>query len=80
MYVKEAFVNCGPSMKRILPAPMGRAYRMVKRSNHVTIVIAEKAQKAKKAAAPKAKESTKEAKPVKESAKESKPVKETKEN
>ena len=26
-------------MKRILPAPMGRAFRMVKRSNHVTIVV-----------------------------------------
>ncbi len=80
MYVKEAFVNCGPSMKRILPAPMGRAYRMVKRSNHVTIVIAQKAQKVKKSVALKAKESTKEGKPEKVSAKESKPVKETKES
>ncbi len=40
--VKEAFVNQGPSMKRILPAPMGRAYRMRKRSNHLTIVVATK--------------------------------------
>jgi large subunit ribosomal protein L22 len=39
LFVKEAFVDGGPSMKRILPAPMGRAYRMVKRSNHVTIVV-----------------------------------------
>jgi len=37
--VKEAFVNQGPSMKRILPAPMGRAFRMRKRSNHLTIVV-----------------------------------------
>lgn len=37
--VKEAFVNCGPAMKRILPAPMGRAFRMRKRSNHLTIVV-----------------------------------------
>lgn len=42
LFVKEAFVNQGPSQKRILPAPMGRAYRMKKRSNHVTIVVATK--------------------------------------
>jgi large subunit ribosomal protein L22 len=38
--VKEVFVNQGPTMKRMLPAPMGRAYRMRKRSNHLTIVVA----------------------------------------
>ena len=37
--VKAAWVNPGPAMKRILPAPMGRAYRMKKRSNHLTIVV-----------------------------------------
>jgi len=42
LYVKEVFVNQGPSLKRILPAPMGRAYRIKKRSNHVTIVVATK--------------------------------------
>ncbi|MBM4175325.1 MAG: 50S ribosomal protein L22 [Ignavibacteria bacterium] len=45
LFVKEAFVDGGPSMKRILPAPMGRAYRMKKRSNHVTIVVAKKENK-----------------------------------
>lgn len=40
IYVKEVFVDQGTSMKRILPAPMGRAYRMKKRSNHLTIVVA----------------------------------------
>lgn len=40
VYVKEAFVNAGPMMKRIQPAPMGRAYRIRKRSNHLTIVVA----------------------------------------
>jgi large subunit ribosomal protein L22 len=40
MVVKEAFVNGGMTMKRISPAPMGRAYRIRKRSNHVTIVVA----------------------------------------
>lgn len=40
MIVKEAFVDGGMTMKRISPAPMGRAYRIRKRSNHVTIVVA----------------------------------------
>jgi large subunit ribosomal protein L22 len=42
LYVKTAFVNGGPMAKRILPAPMGRAFRVRKRSNHVTIVIAQR--------------------------------------
>ena len=42
LFVKEAFVDCGPMLKRISPAPMGRAYRVRKRSNHVTIVVASK--------------------------------------
>lgn len=42
LYVKTAFVDGGPSMKRIQPAPMGRAHRIVKRSNHLTIVVAER--------------------------------------
>ncbi len=40
IYVKTAFVDGGPAAKRILPAPMGRAYRIKKRSNHLTIVVA----------------------------------------
>jgi large subunit ribosomal protein L22 len=39
LFVKECFVNGAPSMKRILPAPMGRAYKILKRSNHLTIVV-----------------------------------------
>jgi large subunit ribosomal protein L22 len=42
LYVKSAFVNGGPTAKRVLPAPMGRAFRIRKRSNHVTIVIAQR--------------------------------------
>jgi len=42
LYVKEAYVNQGPTAKRISPAPMGRAYRIRKRSCHVTIVVATK--------------------------------------
>ncbi len=40
LFVKKAFVDQGPTMKRIRPAPMGRAYRVRKRSNHLTIVVA----------------------------------------
>lgn len=43
LYVKEAYVNQGPTLKRISPAPMGRAYRIRKRSCHLTIVVATKA-------------------------------------
>ena len=55
MFIKEVFVNGGPTMKRISPAPMGRAFRIRKRSHHLTIVVATREAKAKaKAAAPKA--------------------------
>ena len=37
--IKEIFVNGGPSMKRILPAPQGRAFRIQKRSAHLTIIV-----------------------------------------
>ena len=39
MLVKNAYVDGGMTMKRISPAPMGRAYRIRKRSNHVTIIV-----------------------------------------
>lgn len=42
IYIKEAFVDPGPTMKRISPAPMGRAYRIRKRSHHLTIVVTTK--------------------------------------
>ena len=56
LYVKTAFVDGGPSMKRMLPAPMGRAFRIMKRSNHLTIIIAQRELKAKKLPQPKVKE------------------------
>lgn len=37
--VKRAYVNEGPSLKRMLPAPQGRAYRIRKRSSHLTLVV-----------------------------------------
>ncbi len=42
LFVREAFVGQGPTVKRMLPAPMGRAFRIRKRSNHITIVVAQK--------------------------------------
>jgi large subunit ribosomal protein L22 len=42
LFVKEVFVNQGPTLKRISPAPMGRAYRIRKRSCHLTIIVATK--------------------------------------
>ncbi len=39
LYIKEVFVDSGRMLKRLRPAPQGRAYRIRKRSNHVTIVI-----------------------------------------
>jgi len=54
LFVKEAYVNVGPTMKRITPAPMGRAYRIRKRSHHLTIVVAQREAKVKpKPSAPK---------------------------
>ena len=53
VYVKEAFVDGGAMMKRISPAPMGRAYRIRKRSNHITIVVAQRPLKQAAAPAPK---------------------------
>ncbi len=42
LYVKQAVANDGPRMKRIRPAPMGRAYRYVRRIAHLQIVLAER--------------------------------------
>lgn len=40
LYVKEIFANEGRMLKRLRPAPQGRAHRIRKRSNHVTLTIA----------------------------------------
>jgi large subunit ribosomal protein L22 len=39
LFVKEAFVDQSRTLKRIQPAPQGRAHRIRKRSNHVTVII-----------------------------------------
>ena len=43
LYVKQAVANEGPRMKRIRPAPMGRAYRYQRRLAHIVISVAERA-------------------------------------
>jgi large subunit ribosomal protein L22 len=42
LYVKNAVASDGPRMKRIRPAPMGRAFRYVRRISHLEIVLAER--------------------------------------
>ena len=42
LYVKEAHVAPGPVMKRVMPRAQGRAFRILKRTSHVTFVLAEK--------------------------------------
>src|SRR5262245_1911217 len=42
LYVAACYANQGPSMKRVRPAPMGRAFRVVKRTAHLTVHIAER--------------------------------------
>ena len=45
LFVKEISVDGGRMLKRIQPAPQGRAHRIRKRSNHVTLVIGNRVQK-----------------------------------
>jgi len=42
LYVLACYANQGPSMKRVRPAPMGRAFRIVKRTAHLTVRVAER--------------------------------------
>src|SRR5271163_3305545 len=43
LYVKNAIANEGPRMKRIRPAPMGRAFRYQRRLAHIIVTVAERA-------------------------------------
>ena len=47
LYVKEIFVDSGRVLKRLRPAPQGRAYRIRKRSNHVTVFLDSRKQEEK---------------------------------
>ena len=65
LFVSACYANNGPSQKRVRPAPMGRAFRVVKRTTHLTVAVSERPVKvapvaaqdgapARKKAAPKA--------------------------
>ncbi len=41
LYIEECFANRGPIMKRIRPRAQGRAYRIEKRTSHITIILNE---------------------------------------
>jgi large subunit ribosomal protein L22 len=75
LYVSAAYANQGPSQKRVRPAPMGRAFRVLKRTAHLTVQVSERPEKivvvgktAGEEAAPKkrARAAAKPAKPAKE--------------
>ena len=42
LYVAECFANKGPTMKRIHPRAQGRAYRIEKKTSHITVVLDER--------------------------------------
>jgi large subunit ribosomal protein L22 len=50
LFVNACYANQGPSQKRIRPAPMGRAFRVVKRTAHLTVQVAERQSAAMAAA------------------------------
>ncbi len=42
LFVSKAYANQGPSQKRVRPAPMGRAYQVLKRTAHLTVAVSER--------------------------------------
>jgi large subunit ribosomal protein L22 len=59
LFVSACHANGGPSMKRVRPAPMGRAFRVVKRTAHLTVEVTERPQVIKAVGDAKATKSTK---------------------
>jgi large subunit ribosomal protein L22 len=45
LFVSSCYANQGPSQKRVRPAPMGRAFRVLKRTAHLTVHVSERAEK-----------------------------------
>ena len=45
LFVTEAYVNEGPRMKRVRPAPMGRAYRYQRRMAHIVVEVGDRGEK-----------------------------------
>ncbi len=52
LYVSACFANQGPSQQRVRPAPMGRAFRVLKRTAHLTVHVSERPQKIAPVGAP----------------------------
>jgi large subunit ribosomal protein L22 len=52
MFVSHCYADQGPSMKRIRPAPMGRAFQIVKRTAHLTVKVAERPEIVKRVTPP----------------------------
>ena len=42
LFVSKAYANQGPTQKRVRPAPMGRAYQVLKRTAHLTVAVSER--------------------------------------
>lgn len=42
LYVEECYANVAPTMKRVQPRAQGRAYRILKRTSHITVVLNER--------------------------------------
>jgi len=74
LYVKRAVANDGPRMKRIRPAPMGRAYRYVRRIAHIELVLAERGKNGEALATVAGEEAATARKPVKAAAKRKAPA------
>ena len=64
LFVSACYADQGPSMKRIRPAPMGRAFRVVKRTAHLTVRVAERPLKIAAVGAPAPKAGRAKAKPA----------------
>jgi len=45
LFVSACYANQGPSQKRVRPAPMGRAFRVLKRTAHLTVLVSERPEK-----------------------------------
>jgi large subunit ribosomal protein L22 len=51
LVVSAAYADQGPTQKRVRPAPMGRAYQVLRRTTHITVCVAETEERAKRPAA-----------------------------
>jgi large subunit ribosomal protein L22 len=74
LLISEAFVDEGPTMKRIRPRAQGRAYRIRKRSSHITVVVTDGIEMPKISRPSRPAKPAKSAAPVKAVAQESAPV------